>query len=493
MESAATAAPTPGTAVSRMLLVGASAIALLLVLGALLSTWTDEEYSLATSAHGIAYAYAHAVGFEKQAPLYFVALAAWRAINASVFFARLSSVICIAGFLAVVAALLRRVWPQSPTIVFAAIAFNPFVVYAGVEIRLYASALFVSALLALFFMDGFLDARGSLRARLAFVITAIAAAYLQYYLMFVLVGFGAAVLVVRRTALPGYLAACTLIACGMIPLVSIVRAQVGVDAPSELGALSALHIPLAGAADYVFPLHWARGAIERIAYVVLGAIALGSLVAAKPRFDRRTAAFAAIAGVLVALFTLVGLLAHVFVIAPRQTVVLFVPLMLFVASLLATARRPRVALGFGAAYALATLLSLASLYGHGAKTGDWSRVGSALSREVRAGDIVAVFDADAALPLSRYYAGTLIRLPRVPRADVFRADAFVIHSAAEVEAKIGSRALPRRRLWLVRNNACTFRNPDYGCAYLDRVVAQDYRIVAERSFFESSIVELAPR
>ena len=493
MGSVAAAERTSGFAVSRTLIVGASAIALLLALGALLSTWTDEEYSLITTAHGVAYAYAHAVGFEKQGPLYFVVLAAWRAINASVFFARMLSVVCIAGFLAVAAALLRRIWPQASTVVFAAIAFNPFVVYAGVEIRLYASALFVSALLALFFFDGFLETRGSLRARAAFVITALAAAYLQYYLMFALVGFGAALLVLRRPALPRYLAACAVIACGMLPLVSIVRAQIGVDEPSQLGALAALRIPLAGAADYVLPLHWARGSIGRIAYLVLGAIALGSLVAAKPQIDRRTAAFAGIAGVLVVLFTLVGLIAHVFVIAPRQTVVLFVPLVLFVASLLATARRPRAARGFGAAYALAALLSLASLYGHGAKTGDWSRVGSALNREVRAGDLVAVFDADTALPLSRYYSGSLIRLPRVPPADVFRADAFVIHSAAQIEAKIGSRALPHRRLWLVRNNACTFRNPDYGCAYLDRVVAHDYRIVAERSFFESSIAELAPR
>ncbi len=482
---------------SRSLVVGMVAIAILVGLGAIFATWTDEEYSLATTAHGAAFAYGRAIGFEKQAPLYFVLLALWRTFDSSVFVARLFSVACIAGFLITMAALLRRVWPNASTLVFAAIAFNPFVVYAGTEIRLYAFALLVSSLLALTFYDGFFVAcdisRGVWIARTGFVLSAIAAAYLQYYLMFALVGFGAALLVYRRQGLLAFLASCALVALAMVPLVGIVREQVGVDEPSRLGLIGAARIPLAASADYVMPLHWARGIVGRAAYAIVGLVAIGSIVAAQPRPNRAFGAFAIVAAVSALLFTLVGAFAHVYVIAPRQTVVLFAPLMLAVAALLATARRPLSAIAFGGAYALVCALSLGSLYGHGAKTGDWKRVGAALTREVAPGDAVAVFDSDAALPLQRYYVGSLVRVPRSPQTDVFRANAFVIHSSAEVDGVIGRARLGHHRLWLVRNNACTFRHPDYGCAYLDEVVRREYRVIAEHPYFESSIAELVPR
>ena len=482
-----------GLTVPRSAIVGACAVGLLLFLGAILATWTDEEYTLATTAHGVGHAYFRAIGFERQGPLYFVTLAAWRAFDTSIFFARLFSVAGIAGFLAVMATLLRRVWPSAPTLAFAAIAFNPFVIYAGVEIRLYASALLVSALLVLFFLDGFASERGSLGARVGFVVAAVAAAYLQYYLMFALVGFGAALLVYRRGALPVYFACSAIVAAAMLPLVGIVRAEIGVEAPSHLATLTALRLPIVASLNYVLPLLWARNPFERILYGLAVLLAIGSIVAAQPRFDRPTGTFAVASGAVIAIFLLVGLVGHVFVIVPRQTVVLFVPLTLGMAAFLATTRRPLAVVGVGGAYSVCAVLTLFALYGHGAKTGDWRRVGAELRQVVRGGDVVAVFDSDAALPLSRYFPGPLVRIPRIPRSDAYTAASYVIHSDAEVEAVLGPATRKHRRLWLVRNNACTYRNPDYGCVYLDRVIARDYRLASQQTFFESSIEELEPR
>jgi len=481
-----------GLVLSHTLLVGCACVLVLALMSATLSTWTDEEYSLASTGQGIAHAYARAVGFERQGPLYFVLLAIWRSIDASVFFARLFSVACIAGFLAVMAPLLRRVWPTAPLFVFAAIAFNPFVVYAGTEIRLYAGALLVSALLVRFFLDGFYDHQRP-SARIGFVAAAIAAAYLQYYLMFALVGFGTALLFQRRGQLGAYLGSCTVVALGMIPLLAIVRTQLGIESPSQLGLIASVHIPLGAAADYLLPLHWAKSSLLRFVYAGLAIVALGSVIAARPRIERSAFAMALVASTSIVLVTLVGLVEHVFVIAPRQTVVLFVPLALALAALLATSRKPRFALGFAAAYTIATACSLFSLYGHGAKTGDWSRVGAMLQSNVRPGDAVAIFDADAALPLARYYRGSLVRIPTEPTRNVYSSAAFVIESDAQVEAEIGRTRLGDRRLWLVKNVACAYRNPDYGCAHLERILTRDYRLVSEHTFFESTVTELQPR
>ena len=481
-----------GVVLSRTLLVGCASVLVLALLSAVLSTWTDEEYSLASTGHGIAHAYARAVGFERQGPLYFVLLAAWRSIDASVFFARLFSVACIAGFLAVMAPLLRRVWPSAPLFAFAAIAFNPFVVYAGTEIRLYAGAMLVSALLVRFFLDGFYD-RERPSARIGFVAAAIAAAYLQYYLMFALVGFGAVLLFQRRGQLAAYLGSCAVVALGMVPLIGIARAQVGIESPSPLGLIASLYIPFGASADYLLPLHFAKSGSLRLVYAGLAIVALGSVIAARPRIERSAMAMALIAFTSIVLVTLVGLVAHVFVIAPRQTVVLFVPLALALAALLSTTRKPRFALGFAVAYTIATSCSLFSLYGHGAKTGDWSRVGATLQSNVKTGDSVAIFDADAALPLARYYKGSLIRIPSASAPNVYTSAAFVIESDAQVDADIGRARLGNRRLWLVKNVACAYRNPDYGCAHLDHILLRDYRVVSERAFFESTITELQPR
>jgi uncharacterized membrane protein len=106
-----------------------------------LPTWVDDEFSLRTTARGIGVAWQQAIGFENQAPLYFALLAAWRTFDASVFFARTFSTLCALGFVALVALIARRVRPGNPSWPWvAAAAIHPFVIFAALEIRLYAFA-----------------------------------------------------------------------------------------------------------------------------------------------------------------------------------------------------------------------------------------------------------------------------------------------------------------------------------------------------------------
>jgi hypothetical protein len=59
-----------------------------------LNLWRDEMYSLHSTSGSPRFAFDQAIHFELQPPVYFVALALWRSIEASPFFARLFSVLC---------------------------------------------------------------------------------------------------------------------------------------------------------------------------------------------------------------------------------------------------------------------------------------------------------------------------------------------------------------------------------------------------------------
>ncbi|HVA37720.1 MAG TPA: hypothetical protein VNJ51_08905, partial [Candidatus Dormibacteraeota bacterium] len=57
----------------------------------------DDAYTLASTGQGAAYALHQAIFFEQNAPLYFVVMSLWRAIDGSAPFARLFSVLCAAA------------------------------------------------------------------------------------------------------------------------------------------------------------------------------------------------------------------------------------------------------------------------------------------------------------------------------------------------------------------------------------------------------------
>ena len=112
--------------------------ALLVPLAAILNTWTDEEYTLASTAHGIGIAFAKALTFELQAPLYFGILAAWRTFDDSVFFARLFSVLCAVALTFAVAALGKRLNVSRPFVLTWVLVLSPFTTYAALEAMILA-------------------------------------------------------------------------------------------------------------------------------------------------------------------------------------------------------------------------------------------------------------------------------------------------------------------------------------------------------------------
>ncbi len=471
------------------------------ILAAILGTWQDEEYTLATTAHGVAYAFSRSISFELQAPLYFCLLAALRLLNSSPLFARMFSVLAACGVTFVAARIAQRVWPQrSPRAFALLVAFNPFVVYAAVEIRLYALTLLVSAALWLAFDAGYMrDGRPDTRARIATVVLALAGAYLQYFLVFQLVASAIALLVARRRkAFVAYVAAMVLVAILFLPMALKIRSQMSGAfsvAASRSGDGRVLVHPFL---DFMLPLAYEgiAGPLRHVITFALVAVVVGLFVMGRPRLDRRTASIVTIAFGIEAIYLFIADVMHYELSPPRHFVALFVPEVVAVYAVIARFRgswAARSAAGLALIIGLASVASVVTDFRALAKHGDWPRVGAMLSATARPGDVIAVFPADGALPLSRFYHGParIVPFPRAQPADRYDVDALLVHS--QKDASLALARLPQNgRLWFVFYGPCS-RSDFYGCLELQSAIAARYRAVEGRTFFENSVTRLIPR
>ena len=112
---------------------------LVLPLAWYLNIWADEASTLYSTDHGLINALQNAATVERQAPLYFWVMSVWRSISGSIFFARIFSVICTVVAIKLFAGFVSRVLPaRSALLATAFFAMHPILIWAAVEIRVYA-------------------------------------------------------------------------------------------------------------------------------------------------------------------------------------------------------------------------------------------------------------------------------------------------------------------------------------------------------------------
>ena len=259
-------------------------LAVTLPLAYILNIWQDEAFTLQTTGHGFAYAFHQALAFEQNAPLYFVFLSALRHLGSSIFFLRLPSVLCIALAVVLVPELARRYIPAIDAgLVTLVAAWNPFMIWAAVEMRVYALIIALSALLLLTFFDAFLAREPSKTSAVAYAVCCILALYTQYYLGFLIAAQALTLVLIQRRAI-GRFALCA--GAGVLafaPMLAIVPAQVenfksAFTPPTFPRAVEVLAAILA---RYVLPLTFHHATL---AYLVLGAGAIGVAIAARKSF-----------------------------------------------------------------------------------------------------------------------------------------------------------------------------------------------------------------
>jgi hypothetical protein len=169
---------------------------ILIYLANRLYIWEDEGYSLHTSSHNLKEVIRLSYNFEGQPPFYFVLLSIWRNINASVFFARLLSIACIgsaAYFFHKLSSLITNRADNYWTVIL--FLLNPFTVWAGMEIRLYALVILLSTSACYYFLLYYLNEKNKY-LYILLVITLIGL-YTQYFIAFLIAAFGLSLLIFK--------------------------------------------------------------------------------------------------------------------------------------------------------------------------------------------------------------------------------------------------------------------------------------------------------
>lgn len=478
-------------------------LALVVPLAAVLNVWIDEAYTLRATGAGLAHAVRQALGFELQPPLYYIVLTLWRGLDDSAFFARLFSILCTASTVVVAGSLARRYLPGvTPALVAAVVAFNPITVYAAVEARFYGLALLLSAVLLLFFHDGYTAPEPASVARRRHTVAAVAALYTHYFLGFLLAAGGAVLLMLQRRAEFGkYLGGMLVAAVLFAPLAVVtVRQMGGVDATGTPHAQTVV-----AAARLVWNTLWqdllpvnqesalavARSWVSRLALPMV-------LLAAMARRQKPTVAvFVPFALMTVVSLFFVGVAIRFGpeFMKPHHTTVLYLPMLLASLALLKYVGGVRAAVAGAVASLIFAGPYLYERYSDLAKVGDWVRVSRYIEGHEEASEPVLVFKAEFVLDFGYHYAGRnrLIPLPRPTNSERYNLTEQALGHEGEILQALSGQLDTTRRFWLVTSHTKPFRGIDVHPEILEGFVSRHCTVLRDQSFEGSRVRLLALR
>jgi uncharacterized membrane protein len=156
----------------------------------------DETCSLNTTSKNLSYAIQQSYSFEGQPPVYFALLSVWRAINQSIVFARLFSVlfVCIAAFIFYRLVHLVSDSNYSKWLVMLFL-LNPFTIATATDIRLYAFLLCLSLASIYYFFKFYIEEKNAYLYLL--MLTGMIGLYTQYLYIFLFVSLGFALLIFK--------------------------------------------------------------------------------------------------------------------------------------------------------------------------------------------------------------------------------------------------------------------------------------------------------
>lgn len=473
-------------------------LAITVPLALILNIWIDEAFSLQTTGKGLSYAVRQAFYFENQPPLYYALLQIWRNMNNSPFFARLFSILCVTLTIYVVSRLSRRILHGiHPGWITAAVSLNPFVIWAAVEIRMYALVILLSSLLLLFFCDGYLSDTAKRRARWAYVCCSVAALYTQYYLGFLLIAHACVLLVLRRwRQLGSYSFDMAIVGLAFAPMVPFIFQQMsGVNSYANNPTTSLIEgtrLIYWNVIKYVLPtgdIDWLTTPRKWIAYIsIVGIIFL--LVRQYRSFFKP---------VYVTVWTTLALLLVFFLVVStslgeellkiRHTSVIFLPAILAVFCLAMIVHKRGILIAMNLIMLLFYATTLYDTYRPMAKFGDWIRVSSYIMKTEKPGEPILVFRAEFILPFSFYYKGKnqVIPIPNYPNLDSYDLRSQVLHSEAELINAASPVLSHARRFRLVTRHIDPFRGVNFHPEILENFVSKYYTVVDRKGFYKSEV------
>jgi uncharacterized membrane protein len=485
-----------------------------LFLAASLNIWIDEAYSLNTTGKDFSYALNQALYFELQPPGYFLILELWRNLNSSIFFARLFSILCIVSTLAIAPKLSQKYLPDiHPGWITAAIALNPLIVWAAVEIRLYAFVILLSALLLWFFFDGYLSEKSNPLLRWGYAGVAILSLYTQYFFAFLLVAQGITLLILRRwQALRNYIIQMFVVAIAFLPLLLLLPNQVSAHTKiiQKTSSVSAYFKRLIWLKiNYFLSINWTwlqdhKENSKTFYLIICLMLGLMFLIYKKPQWLKQQD----IALWIMTVVTMVVLVAVTIklpgkeLIEARHTAGFFIPVIFSVFSLIKvvvfpwvkSSDRLKILLIWTLIALFFNLTTLVLAYQPMAKRGDFIRVANYIMEREKPNQPILTFVAEIAIPLSYHYSGqnTIVPVPREEDFKVYDLHENILKHEREIWQALSQVPGEHSEIWLVRNRVCNLWGIDFNCQVMNDFVSKYYSVKLHQKFAGTD-VELLKR
>ena len=476
-----------------------------LYLATQLNIWIDESYSLATTGKDIIYAFNQAIKFELQPPLYFLILNIWRSVNHSIIWARLFSVFCITLTIYLVPKLCQRYLKEiHPAWVMAFVAFNPFIFWAALEIRVYAFGILLSALLLLFFYDGYLTEIPQNKAQIWYVIVAILSLYTQYYLGFILVANGCVILGFKRwLSLRNYIIAMSIVGICFLPMLLYVKSQVSEHTQSiqiNMSLFQAIQHLSRKVIALLFRAEWIPDQQRNNFgfYIVIwsGAIALGFQTYKNRRLIINTDIALLIITFIVSGFFIVLILKIIGEnLHTRYIYLMYLPLVFSLYSILKISNflgRKKTHQFLTIWTVIILIFNFSSLYftyKPMAKLGDYNRVASYIIAHEKPNQPILVFHAELALPLAYYYFGEnqIVTIPKGQDFIKYDLHDFVLKNENQIFDAIANTGSDGKNIWLLTDGICNYLDIDFNCNILDDFINKYYTEKLQINFYRSSL------
>ena len=393
-----------------------------------LNVWIDEVFTLQAVNQDMIHTIQRAFYFEKQPPFYYILLNLWYRLNGTVLFARLLSVVAIALSVFIASKIATRLFNQIPPfIITACIAINPLIIYAAVEIRLFAVAILISSLLLFFFIEGYLSGSKNKIYRVFYILFGIIGLYTQYFLGFLLFANGICLLSLKRwRSLNYYIKDMIVVAFFFSPMLLILPKQLAMHAETTsiksagvsfiVGIKTIYRIIV----DYLYPLSWQYK--ENVLWVTvrIWAFRLSALLIAvdlakkRPKiFGTKTFGLIVIFSTIILLFLLLRNIIGLGFMKERHLNVLFVPSILVLFSIFATIKDKKILYAVVSLMIFFSSVHFLSYYRYMAKPGDSKNVSAFITKYEKPNEPILFFRNEGLLTFKYYYRGTndLVPLP----------------------------------------------------------------------------------
>jgi uncharacterized membrane protein len=473
-----------------------------LPLAYLLNAWVDEASTLYNTNKGFIDTALNVFHTEKQAPFYFVLLSIWRDIDGSIFFARLFSIICSCAAIKLFFELARSFFGEKKAILITAFfALHPYLIWASLEIRLYSMVILLSVLLLRYFEKGYLNPgvkETRSRSQIAFIIIAVIGIYTNYYLGFLLVSGFVSLLILRRwKEAKIYFMQMFFVGLAILPLAWAIKSQLVTNTSGHKEVsqfIDGIKILWGHFLNFIFPtelmpideqtfVSYFRVWLIRFSILVI------ILLLAKNKFralqDEKVLLFGTFTAVTLAFLVFAFSILGGEYISIRHAAVLFVPLILLIASLFANLLPEKGWIILAVVFALLFPYSVYNLYPKLAKRGDWSNISKFIEANERSNQAIVTSQVYDAIAVPFHYKGKNRIFPDERFFEWNLEDSLSSENAFKKQTEFIISKIPadNQEIWMLTRDSCHNEETKASCRPLENFVQEHYTIEIEKDFY----------